>query len=36
MYPITPDGQDTVTHDSLGKERINPNKIFEKFNKILN
>lgn len=35
MYPITPDGQDTVTHNSLGKERINPNKIFEKFNKIL-
>ena len=36
MYPIMPDGQDTVTHDSLGKEKINPNKIFEKFNKILN
>ena len=36
MYPIMPDGQDTVTHDSLGKEKINPNKIFEQFNKILN
>ena len=36
MYPIIPDGQENVTHDSLGKERINPNKIFEKFNKILN
>ena len=36
MYPIIPDGQDNVTHDSLGKERINPNKIFEKFDKILN
>jgi len=36
MYPIIPDGQDTVTHNSLGKERINPNKIFEQFNKILN
>ena len=36
MYPIIPDGQDTVTHNSFGKEKINPNKIFEKFNKILN
>mgnify|MGYP006135292289 CR=1 FL=1 len=36
MYPIIPDGQDTVTHDSLGKKKINPNKIFEQFNKILN
>ena len=36
MYPIIPDGQDTVTHDSLGKEKINPDKIFELFNKILN
>ena len=36
MYPIIPDGQETVTHKSLGKERINPKKIFEKFNKILN
>jgi heptosyltransferase-2 len=36
MFPIIPDGQDTVTHNTLGKERINPNKIFEQFNKILN
>ena len=36
MYPIIPDGHNTVTHDSLGKEKINPNKIFEQFNKILN
>ena len=36
MYPIIPDGQNTVTHNSLGKEKINPNKIFEQFNKILN
>ena len=36
MYPIIPDGQNTVTHKTLGKERINPNKIFDQFNKILN
>ena len=36
MHPVIPDGQDTVTHNSFGKEKINPNKIFEKFNKILN
>ena len=36
MYPIIPDGQKTVTHNSLGKEKINPKKIFEQFNKILN
>ena len=36
MYPIIPDGENTVTHNTLGKERINPNKILEKFNEILN
>ena len=36
MFPIIPDGEDTVTHNTLGKNRINPNKIFEQFNKILN
>ena len=35
MYPIIPDGEDTVAHNTLGKERINPNKIFEKINSIL-
>ena len=35
MYPIIPDGEDTVTHDTLGKDRINPNKVFEKLNSIL-
>ena len=35
MYPIIPDGEKTVTHNTLGKERINPNKIFDQFNKIL-
>ena len=24
MFPILPDGEDTVTHNTLGKEKINP------------
>tara|TARA_B110001452_G_scaffold131657_1_gene109357 strand:+ start:357 stop:1337 length:981 start_codon:yes stop_codon:yes gene_type:complete len=36
MFPIIPDGESTVTHNTLGKDRINSNKIFEQFNKILN
>ena len=28
MYPIIPDGEQTVTHSTLGKEKINPEKIF--------
>ena len=36
MYPIIPDGEKTVTHDTLGKERINPEKIFQIFKEILN
>ena len=36
MYPIIPDGETTVTHNTLGKEKINPNKILEQLNKILN
>jgi heptosyltransferase-2 len=35
MYPIIPDGENTVTHDTLGKDRINPDKIFEQLNDIL-
>ncbi len=35
MYPIIPDGEKTVTHNTDGKNRINPNKIFEKLNNIL-
>ena len=35
MFPIIPDGEDTVSHDTLGKDRINPKKIFEQLNKIL-
>jgi heptosyltransferase-2 len=36
MFPIIPDGEETVTHDTLGKDKINPKKIFDKFNNILN
>ena len=36
MYPIIPDGETTVTHNTLGKEKINPEKIFQKFKNILN
>ena len=35
MYPIIPDGENTVTHDTLGKDRINPNKIFDQLDSIL-
>ena len=35
MYPIIPDGENTVTHGTLGKDRINPNKIFEQLDHIL-
>ena len=31
MYPIIPDGENTVTHNTLGKDKINPDKIFDKF-----
>jgi heptosyltransferase-2 len=36
MYPIIPDGENTVTHNTLGKEKINPDKIFDQLKKILN
>ena len=35
MYPIIPDGEETVTHNTLGKERINPEKIFKIFKEVL-
>jgi len=31
----SPDGEKIVTHDTLGKEKINPEKIFQKVKKIL-
>ena len=36
MYPIIPDGEKFVTHNTLGKNKINPAKIFEKLKDILN
>jgi len=35
MYPIIPDGENTVTHDTLGKDRINPDKVFKQLDGIL-
>ena len=35
MYPIIPDGEITVTHNTFGKDRINPNKIFDQLDRIL-
>jgi len=35
MYPIIPDGENSVTHNTHGKDRINPNKIFDQLNNIL-
>ena len=36
MYPIIPDGETTVSHNTLGKDKINPDKIFDKLISILN
>ena len=36
MFPILPDGEETVTHNTLGKEKINPEKIFDKIIEINN
>ena len=36
MFPIIPDGEKTVTHNTLGKEKIDPQKIFKKFREIIN
>ena len=36
MYPIIPDGETVVSHNTFGKDRINPNKIFDKFLSIIN
>ena len=35
MFPIIPEGENTVTHGTLGKDKINPNKIFEQLDLIL-
>jgi len=36
MYPIIPDGETTVSHNTFGKDKINPDKIFDEFQKIIN
>ncbi|MDB4153550.1 hypothetical protein N9682_00310 [Candidatus Pelagibacter sp.] len=36
MYPIIPDGEATVSHNTFGKHKINPDKIFDKLISILN
>jgi len=36
MHPIMPDGVEKVTHGTDGKEEINPLKIFEKFQSLVN
>jgi heptosyltransferase-2 len=36
MHPIIPDGETTVSHNTFGKDRINPNKVFDKFLSIIN
>ena len=36
MYPVIPDGESTVSHNTFGKDKINPDKIFYKFKLIMN
>ena len=36
MYPIIPDGVTTVSHNTHGKDKINPDKIYEKLLSIIN
>ncbi len=36
MYPIIPDGEITVTHNTQGKDKINPEKVFKKLISIIN
>ena len=35
MFPILPDGEEIVTHNTLGKEKINSEKIFSKIVEII-
>ena len=35
MFPIIPDGEITVMHNTFGKDRINPIKIFDQLDRIL-
>ena len=36
MYPIIPNGETTVSHNTLGKDKIDPEKIFNKLISIIN
>ena len=36
MFPIIPEGETTVYHDTLGKDKIDPQKIFIKFKDLIN
>ena len=36
MFPILPAGEETVGHNTLGKEKINSEKIFNKLIEITN
>ena len=35
MHPIIPDGETTVSHNTLGKDKINPDKIYKKLLSII-
>jgi heptosyltransferase-2 len=35
MYPIIPDGETTVHHDTLGKDKINPEKVYNQLISII-
>ena len=36
MYPIIPDGETSVSHNTLGKDKINPDKIYNQLISIIN
>ena len=36
MFPIIPDNKETVSHNTLGKEKISSQKIFNKVIEIIN
>ena len=36
MFPIIPEGVETVSHHTDGKEKINPEKVYKKVIEILN
>ena len=36
MHPIIPDGEITVSHNTYGKDKINPDKIYEKLLSLFN